>query len=189
MDGYQFSAAIVQSIVSLAWPAAFIGAVWLFRGRLMELLPLLKLKHKETEISFRLEQAEREVVKIQPPLVRPETEPTPEERTRFEKVVEHSPRAAILEKRAELEDAVRTAAEPYKSELSARYKGPMPLNVAIRLLRKHNIIDENVSGVLDDLRTMGNQAQHSTNVEFTREEALRFGRLVDNSIQLIQLLS
>ena len=59
MDGYQFSAAIVQSIVSLAWPAAFIGAVWLFRGRLMELLPLLKLKHKETEISFRLEQAER----------------------------------------------------------------------------------------------------------------------------------
>lgn len=26
MDGYQFAAAIVQSVVSLAWPAAFIGA-------------------------------------------------------------------------------------------------------------------------------------------------------------------
>jgi hypothetical protein len=188
MDGYQFAAAIIQSIVSLAWPAAFIGAVWLFRGRLTELLPLLKLKHKETEISFRLEQAEKEAGEIQQPPARPETEPTPEEKTRFERVVEHSPRAAILEKRAELEEAVRTAAEPYKSEVSYKAR-VLPLNVAIRLLRKHHIIDEKVSGVLDDLRTMGNQAQHSTNTEFTKEEALRFGRLAENTIGLIQLLS
>jgi hypothetical protein len=34
MDGYQFIAAILQSVVSLAWPAAVFGSVWLFRDKL-----------------------------------------------------------------------------------------------------------------------------------------------------------
>jgi len=189
MDGYQFIASLVQSVVSLAWPAAIVIAVWLFRGKLTELLPRLKLKHKDTEVSFRLEQAEKEAEEIEQAPVSAEMQPTPEEKSRFENVVEHSPRAAILEKRAELEEVVRVAAEPYKSEWSTSYRGRIPLTVAIRLLRSHHIIDEKVSGVLDDLRTVGNQAQHSTNIEFTKEEALRFGRLADNIIKLIQLLS
>jgi hypothetical protein len=63
------------------------------------------------------------------------------------------------------------------------------MSMAIRLLRNHSIIDKKMSGVLDDLRTVGNQAQHSTNVTFTKEEALRFGKLADDAIGLIQILS
>jgi len=37
MNGYQFIAALFQSLVSLAWPAAFAFAVWLFREKLNSL--------------------------------------------------------------------------------------------------------------------------------------------------------
>jgi len=38
MNGYGLIATIVQSIVSLAWPAAFVFGVCIFRARLTELL-------------------------------------------------------------------------------------------------------------------------------------------------------
>src|SRR5437879_4886551 len=60
MDGYQFVASLVQSIASLGWPIAIVLAVWLFRDQLIKLLPLLRVKHKDWEASFRLEEAERE---------------------------------------------------------------------------------------------------------------------------------
>src|SRR5882757_545617 len=107
MDGYQFTAAMFQSVVSLAWPASVVAAVWLFREKLTQLLPFLRLKHKETEVSFRLDQAEKEAAKLPPPAPSPDLERTPEEKSKFEQVAEISPRAAILEARAELEDVVR----------------------------------------------------------------------------------
>ena len=118
MDGYQFIAAIFQSLASLAWPIALVTCVVLFKERLHSLLPFLRLKHKDTEISFRLEQAEKKSAEIaqgelNPPP--PDLLPTPEEKSRFEKVAEHSPRAAILEKRAELEQAMRSIAMSFWS--------------------------------------------------------------------------
>jgi hypothetical protein len=125
MDGYQFSAAIFSSLVSLAWPAALVICVLLFRERLRTLLPFLRLKHKDTEVSFRLDQAEKESAQIdlQPT---PELEPTPEEKSRFEKVVEHSPRAAIREKRAELEQVMRDS----RTLLAGHYYFVPAFNVA-----------------------------------------------------------
>jgi hypothetical protein len=57
MDGYQFSAAIFQSIASLAWPAALVACVWLFREKLSTLLPLLRMKYKDLDVSFRFEKS------------------------------------------------------------------------------------------------------------------------------------
>jgi hypothetical protein len=189
MDGYQFSAAIFSSLVSLAWPAALVICVLLFRERLRTLLPFLRLKHKDTEISFRLDQAEKESAQIdlQPT---PELEPTPEEKSRFEKVVEHSPRAAILEKRAELEQVMRAIAEPYwQGTTTTSSPRSMSLTTSIRILRKQGVIDERTSALLDDLRTIGNQAAHSSDgSEFTKEEALRFGKLADSAIAYVKLL-
>jgi Domain of unknown function (DUF4145) len=190
MDGYQFTAAMFQSLVSLAWPASVVAAVWLFREKLTELLPRLRLKHKETEVSFRLEQAEKESAQIAKPPPSPELLPTPEEKSRFEKVAEHSPRAAILEKRADLEQALRIVAEPYLTETSPRSLKSMSLTTAIRVLRNHNIIDENTSALLDDLRSIGNRAAHSSDGnEFTTAEAMRFGKLTDDVTGLIRVLS
>jgi hypothetical protein len=55
MDWLQFISSIVQSLVSLAWPAAFVAAVWMFREKLIQLLPQLRAKYKDVEISFKLE--------------------------------------------------------------------------------------------------------------------------------------
>jgi hypothetical protein len=191
MDGYQFIAAMFQTVVSLAWPFAVVICVWLFRERLRTLLPLLRLKHKDTEISFRLEQAEEESAKIDLQPSSPDLQPTPEEKTRFEKVAEHSPRAAILEKRAELEQVLRSIALSFwagatTSQPSLR---SMSLTASIRILRNEGIIDERTSALLDDLRAIGNQAAHSEDgTQFTKDEALRFGKLADNAIAHVRSL-
>jgi hypothetical protein len=191
MDGYQFAAAIFQSLVSLAWPVALVIAVALFRGRLSQLLPLLRVKHKDTEISFRLDQAEQELKQIPPPEPAvPALPPTPEEKTRFEQIADISPRAAILEKRSDLEQTITKLAEPYILQHSPGSGKSHTLLEAIRVLRKEKIIDDKTSAVLDDLRVIGNQAAHqpeepSVNNKVT---ALRFGKLVDTLLQYMQFL-
>ena len=150
-----------QSLVSLAWPAALVACMWMFRERLNALLPLLRMKYKDFDVSFRLEQAEKEVAQIAKPPGSPDFEPTPEEKSRFEKVAEHSPRAAILEKRVELEQVLRPIAEPYLSGTLSRNFRNLSLTELTRVLRQQGVIDEKASALLDDLRTIGNQAAHS----------------------------
>jgi hypothetical protein len=196
MDGYQFIAAIFQSLVSLlvslAWPAAFVIAVALFRGRLSQLLPLLRLKHKDTEVSFRLDQAEKEVLQIpSPPPAASPLGPTPEEATRFEQIAAISPRAAILEKRTDLEQTIKKLAEPYLNELQPQVSRPQTLRDSIRILRKQGIIDDKASALLDDLRVIGNQAAHEPDTEAVNSKvtAIRFGKLVDTVLRYVTMLS
>jgi Domain of unknown function (DUF4145) len=173
MDGYQLVASLFQSFVSLAWPVALVISVLLFRDKLGPLLPFLRVKHKDWEASFRLEQAEKEAAALPP---RPEQpEPTPEEKDRIEKLAEISPRAAILELRTELENIVRFLAQRYGSQTAS----PLTLAVATRVLRSKKIIDPHTSALLDDLRAIGNSAAHGTENQFTKEDAMRFKSLVD----------
>jgi hypothetical protein len=96
MDGYQLFASLFQSLVSLAWPIALVLCVWLFREKLNVLLPRLRVKYGDVEASFLLDQAEKDAAELPPPSTSPETtQPTPEERGRFEKLAAISPRAAI----------------------------------------------------------------------------------------------
>ena len=171
MDWLQFISSIVQSAASLAWPAAFVAAVWLFREKLIELLPRLTVKHKEWEASFRLDKAEAEAAALPPaPAPTPEQLPTPEEKSRFEQIAELSPRAAILEARAELSETVEDAA----AELGALPIKPRSLLEGVRILRSKNIIDARTSALLDDLRVIGNEAAHNTSNELKKEDAMRF---------------
>lgn len=179
MDGYQFIADILKSVVSLAWPTAFVIGVWLFREKLTELMPLLRLKYKDLDVSFRLEQAEKDAMQLPTP-AEPSSQPTPEESSRFEQLANISPRAAILEMRSDLEAAMRLAyrmADPKNSYKNAS------LQVMIRTLRNYNCIDEKTAGVLDDLRAIGNRAAHETSAgAFTVEDAMRFGSLVQHVV-------
>lgn len=179
MDGYQFIAAILQSLISLAWPAAFLVAVWLFRERLATLLPLLRVKHKDWEASFsRLDDAEREAAAL-PRAPGDQTPPTPEETSKFERIADMSPRAAILELRAELEEAVRSFAEAVGL---LKGGGPKGLLALTRELRTHDLIDGQTSALLDDLRVIGNMAAHNTDTVLTKEDALRFRNLAERMI-------
>jgi hypothetical protein len=174
MDGYQFTASILQSLASLAWPVAIFATVYLFREKLLELLPSLRVKHKDWEASFRLEQAEKEADKLPA-----ETEfQTPEEQSKYDTLAEHNPRMAILEARLELEDAMKRLAYMYQTT----DKKNLSLAQATRALRAKHAIDEHVSAVLDDLRAVGNRAAHDARADFTKEEAQRFRRLVNRVI-------
>ncbi len=179
MDGYQFLASIFQSLVSLAWPAAIFGCVYLFRERVRELLPLLRMKYKDLDVSFRLEQAEKDAKALPKAGKHPEIESTPEERTRFEQVAEVSPRAAILETRAEIEETVIKMAERLGGLEGKRTPS---LLMAIRALRNRQVISPETSALLDDLRTVGNTAAHGREVQFTKDEALRFRSLADQAL-------
>ncbi|MER8382269.1 DUF4145 domain-containing protein [Mesorhizobium sp. M0027] len=179
MNYLDFFASLFASATSLAWPAAIVAAVWIFRGELRPLLPRLHLKHKDTEISFRLSEAEKTAehlphknIEIPPP--------TPEEISRFDKIVQISPRAAILEVRAELESAVYGLAE------SSGQARKLPFGNMIRLLRDNELIDAGTSALLDDLRVLGNRAAHETSHDFSVDDARRYKAIADRVMNSLQ---
>jgi hypothetical protein len=181
MDGYQFIAALVQAVASLAWPAAVVCCVWLFREKLNTLLPMLKMKYKDLDISFRLGKAEEEAASLPAPKDAEEAKPTPEEKSKFDQIAEISPRAAILEVRTDIEEAVRSVAKRSKL-LTPKVQSTLGLT---RLLRSREVIDAQTSALLDDLRVLGNNAAHNSNSIFTKEEANRYRTLANQIISLL----
>ena len=182
MDWLQFFAALIDS---LAWPAAVAGSIFIFREKLVELLPRLRVKYKDAEVNFRLEQAEKEAEALPPP---PEDapEPTPEEKSRFEQVAEISPRAAMLEVRTEIEVAVRDLAKA-ANLLSPKVQSTLGLT---RLLRSRGLIKPHTSALLDHLRVLGNDAAHDMGTEYSVDDALRYRELANRAItQLLQVQS
>jgi hypothetical protein len=134
-----------------------------------------------------LDQAEKEAAQIPKAPPSPDLEPTAEEKSRFEKIAEHSPRAAILEKRADLEQVMRLVAESRLSDTNSQNWKNLSLLELTRALRKQGFIDERSSALLDDLRAIGNQAAHHRNGgEFTVADALRFGQLTDEAIKVLR---
>lgn len=185
MDGYQLTASIINSIATIAWPAALIGSVWLFKSELIALLPLLKVKHKDWEVSFRLDQAEKEAASLDTTANVPESLPTPEEINKFERIAEISPRAAILEVRSDLEEAVRALAKS-SDLLTPKVQSFLGLT---RLLRNREVIDAQTSALLDDLRVVGNNAAHSPNADFSKDDALRYRTLANQVISIMRSVS
>ena len=179
MDRFQFIASLLQSLVSLAWPIALFGCVWLFRDRLTELLPLLRLKHKDWEVSFWLDRAEREAAKLAPPVDSGDPEQTLEEKSRFKEIAGISPRAAIQLMRGNLEEAVRAFGQAVGISNISPYMNYASL---VRELRRNDLIDANTSALLEDLRAIGNAAAHNQSNP-SEQEALRFGDLAEKLIR------
>ena len=182
MDCLQFISAIVGHLVSLAWPIAFVFVFFLMRDKFRELLPLLRFKAGDVEMSFRLDRAEAAAAELPPAPVGPDAPPppTPEEVDRFNQIAQLSPRAAIMELRNELERVVIRAAEPYLSRTSPPRVG-RSFMLAIRALREAELIDPTTSRILDDLRNAGNSATNGDS-PITLEDALRYRKLADEVI-------
>ena len=181
MNGYGLVASIVQSIASLAWPTAFVALGWIFRQRLASLLPLLHVKHKDWEIGFRLDQAERDAAALPPVPEHAEIEPTPEERSRFDQLAAISPDAAILSIRRELENTLLDVGKEFSIGNLSPDSRPLTLVAMTRLMRLRGVIDEHTSAILDDLRAVGNAAAHGgRGTQFTKEDALRYKDLADD---------
>lgn len=156
MTWLQFIAAVIHDVLSLAWPAALVMCVWLFRQQLSTLLPNLRLKHGDWEISFRLDEAARAVQKLGAP-AKNGLPPTPEEKQRFEEIAKLSPRAAILEMRANLEEAVKRFFDAAGMKSPKAY---INFGSLVRALRQNQLIDSTTSALIDDLRVVGNTTAH-----------------------------
>jgi hypothetical protein len=185
MDWLQFIADVIKSLVSLAWPAALVTAVWLFREKLTELMPLLRLKYKDIDVSFRLDQAEKEAEALSPPVPNDTPEPTPEETDKFNRLVRISPSSAIAEKSREVEAALAE----FGSAIELKERQPLGWVGWTRILRKHELIDSATAGLLDDLRSVRNAAVHGGRTELSADDAYRFGALADKLITSLKQAS
>lgn len=185
MNGYQFIASLFRSFVSLAWPAALVVVAWLFRRQLGSLLPFLRLKYKDLDVSFRLNQAEKEALALPKAPEEPETVPTPEEERKFRQIAEVSPRAAVLEARLGLEEVLRSVAQA-TGEQPPRTRSLLDLT---RLLRSRGAIDEQTSALLDDLRVIGNTAAHDPDAAFSADDAIRFRVFANTAIDRMRFVS
>jgi hypothetical protein len=180
VDWLQFISSVIGSV---AWPSAALGAIYMFRQKLIELLPNLNFKYKDLEANFRLKQATKDAEALPPLLSTPENIPTEEEITRFEQIAKISPRAAMIEVRTDIEEAVRSLAESSKL-LTPKVQSTLGLT---RLLRNKEIIDHQTSALLDDLRAIGNTAAHDKLVEFSLDDALRYRSLADRAIRQLRI--
>jgi hypothetical protein len=183
MDILSFIASMFHA---LAWPAAAVVCVWMFKERLQGLLPLLHMKYGGFDVSFQLDQAERDAEKLpQPPKTLPP--PTPEEQQRHDEVAQLDPVASIAGCRAEVETAMSALAQ------SAKLAVPNPFAMLnnTRLLRQHDLIDRETGLLLDDLRNISNSAMHPSAISgpVTADTAKRYRALADIAVRRLTILS
>jgi hypothetical protein len=181
LDNYTFTIELVKAITSMiasfAMPVALIVSVWLFKEKLGMLLLLFRVRHRDWEASFRWDKAEAAARKLPATPSDPESEPTPEEKSRFQQIASAAPREAVLEVGAQLEEAVRAYASAKGfSNYSRRYA------LLVRLLRSNRLIDANTSALLDDLQHIGYAAARNLS-DPTETEAMRYKMLADQLIR------
>jgi hypothetical protein len=176
MDERQLIAEIVKAVASLAWPGVVAFAIWLFRREIVSMLPRMRVKYKDAEIDFRLAQAEHDAKAVPPIPAEQASEPTPEETDRFKQLAHISPRAAIVEMRRELEQAMADFAARHGISDGSSPSALTILNMT-RLFRAKDLISPEVSALLDDLRVIGNRAAHSRSEDFTFDDAERYRKL------------
>lgn len=180
MDGYQLTAVIFQSIAAFAWPIALIVIAAMFKNKLTDLLPNLRGKFKDVEFWFQRAEAEAKGL----PAPAPQTDATSgvaEQFGRFDEIVKISPQAAMLELRALLDERVRAYAS-FNGVLRDRATATM--RTIIRELESKKLIDSSTAALLNDLRSMGNTAAHTTEA-FSINDAIRYKTLVGQVLRVI----
>lgn len=176
MSWLEFIASIVGSLVALAWPAAIVASVWLFRKEIRRLLPMLKLRHGDTEVSFRLEDAERTIEQLPPQ--QPEEKPLPEEIDKFAELARLSPRSAVLQLRREVEEILKREAREHHIQFTSTRQ-------VMRVLRSRNLIGSIAASLLDDVLAIGNVAAHESSAPFSTKDAIRYREIVDRAVSLL----
>jgi len=136
------------------------------------------LKHKDTEIDFRLEEAEKAAENLPPPS-HEAPPPTPEELDKFERLARISPRSAMMEVRRSVEEAIKTVAHRSPNQT---FGSPRTM---LRSLRASKSIDPAVASVFDEILMIGNIAAHEGQAGFTAEDAIRYRALAEKAIERV----
>jgi uncharacterized protein YutE (UPF0331/DUF86 family) len=182
MTTLQFIASLVSS---LAWPVAAFGIAALFRSQIKALLNKLRtLSFGGAQADFTEKLDKLEVkAEVEPPNEEQPPELVPEPHnltTRFDRLLEISPAAAILESWNDVEEAAMQAAHFRGVTIDAQTLPRTP-----SILTKHGVIDSSTATMFSELRSLRNLAAHS-NKEISVTDALRFQELASKVLRRLR---
>lgn len=187
MNAWGFFASIIGS---LAWPAAIVTVVFIFRAQIKALgTRLTSLRYGSVEIDFgkTLERVEEAVSRetIERGEITRKVVPTALENSaeRFERLAELSPAAAVQEAWLDVESMLRTMAAHHGID-NERTRAPAYL---INAMARKRVIDARTTGILNDMRNLRNAAAHGQGLawDLTKEDALRFGEMADEVVRIL----
>jgi hypothetical protein len=173
---------IAKIISALAWPTAFLVALFMLRKHIISLIPgLRRLKYKDIELEF--SESLKELTRKVPTEVLPEAIPqeTNETFDHLSRLATISPRAAILESWIIVEAAAAEAIE--KLKIAPYRSGPIPAIKLGEYLKRAEVLNDHSREVFDSLRYLRNQAVHSSEAEFAPKDV---GQYIDLAITLAQ---
>lgn len=177
MDALTF---IVEIFKAAAWPAVALAVALLFRHEIRTLLGRTR-KGKVGPAEFEFEETVRAVATEAkglnlPPPGAPTTQP---------KLVVQSaePRAAILQAWVEVEDALNHLAYAQAPDADA-----LPRNsyAAMRQLARSGVVGPEYIALINDLRTLRNQAVHELEFKPSTESVLGYVKLANDLIGVLQ---
>lgn len=182
MDVLSFVAALVDA---LAWPAVLVVLLVIGRAQIRELVrALLKLRYKSFELEFgrRVQELEEQLDPVSPVAdVKGRFEATlpplgstlqghvySAEESLIARLATISPRAAVYEAWREVEHALVDLAQRYGMD-SRRSPGRL-----VGALDSRGVLSGNTVLVLNELRTLRNEAVHQREVSLSTQEALEY---------------
>lgn len=175
-----------STIGSLAWPVLLAILFFLFRVQIRALATKLAvIQYKDLRVVFdqTLGRVEKEVsLELAAKGSRFISRSEPRENDRFYYLADQSPSAAITLKWLDVEKALKALARQHGLVPSER-RSTLFL---IKLLRSQGRIDAKTEQILRDLRNLRNLAMQPSDGEIQKEEAVRFGELADEVIELLR---
>lgn len=179
MDTLTFTA---EALKATAWPVATLVIALLFRTELRHLLGRIR-KGKVGPAEFEFEEAvralttEARVLHLPPPA-------TPTDPASAQRVPPGSePRATILQAWVEVEDALNHLASALAPSAQAL---PGSTYAAIRQLSRSGVIGPEYIALLNDLRTLRNQAVHELEFKPSAESVSGYVKLATDLIGVMQ---
>ena len=178
---------VFDFLSSFVWPAVVLILAFSFRDQISPLWArLASLNVGGVKLTFdkELEKIEQEVVEEANERGAPFLLQRPAADDRFLRLLDIAPSAAIVNKWVDVELALRALAVQRNVPLR---ENEAPMHV-IKALRQYNVIGERPEKILHQLRNLRNLAAHPNHPSFreiSKEEALRFGAMADDILDLL----
>ncbi len=182
MSELEFIAKIIESI---AWPISIILLMLILKNPIRKLIPLLsKLKYKDIEMQFGRDisrLSEKVNYELSEVPNRPETDDL---RDRVLKLIQVSPKSAIIEVWRSMESCIIEKSTKNNLDLD-RNLLRKPIKLAETLLRKY-LINESQFVIIEDMRKLRNEVVHYDKKEITAENAIEY---LESGIKLISSMN
>ena len=177
MDTLTFIAEILKAT---AWPVAVLLIALVFRAELRKLLGRIR-KGKVGPAEFEFEETVRALATDAMALSLPRSEAPP---ALPKAALQHiEPRSAILQAWVEVEDALNRLAYAKAPDAQAL---PGSTYAALRQLARSGVIGPEYIALLNDLRTLRNQAVHELEFKPSAESVLGYVKLANDLIGVLQ---